>query len=171
MHMLSEDRGRGWRVYGRGLGWEVNGVRDAVGWRQSTCPSRPRWLHSTRPQAHFEHPVHRLVPLSIRCTADPANLAVGSKVGALGLQLHTRRRNRVNGTVVAATPEGGLLLQVDQSFGNCPKYIQVGGGTGFPSKGPFPSSCNTQRHSSQAHLDRCCTACATKGILASGCAC
>ncbi len=50
-------------------------------------------------------------------------LAPGAKVGVLGLQPQTRRRNRMNGTVVAM--DGGTLeIAVDQSFGNCPKYIQ-----------------------------------------------
>jgi len=56
--------------------------------------------------------------------ADPGNLAVGQPVGGLGLMMHNRRRNRVNSTVVRR--EGSrVTLHVDQSFGNCPKYIQV----------------------------------------------
>jgi ferredoxin-NADP reductase/predicted pyridoxine 5'-phosphate oxidase superfamily flavin-nucleotide-binding protein len=47
----------------------------------------------------------------------------GEAVGLLGIELHTRRRNRVNGVIRATT--GGLLhVAVDQSFGNCPQYIQ-----------------------------------------------
>ncbi|PMS35941.1 hypothetical protein B0G57_108132 [Trinickia symbiotica] len=47
----------------------------------------------------------------------------GSMVGGLGIQLETRRRNRINGIVT--TIEGDTLaLTVSQSFGNCPKYIQ-----------------------------------------------
>ncbi len=58
------------------------------------------------------------------CAADPVNLAVGQPVGGLGLMMHNRRRNRVNSTV--ARREGSCVtLHVDQSFGNCPKYIQV----------------------------------------------
>lgn len=47
----------------------------------------------------------------------------GADVGILGIELATRRRNRVNGRV-AGGPGGGLLLRVDQSFGNCPQYIR-----------------------------------------------
>ena len=47
----------------------------------------------------------------------------GAKVGVVGIELETRRRNRMNGTLIAATPEL-LTLQVDQSFGNCAQYIQ-----------------------------------------------
>lgn len=47
---------------------------------------------------------------------------VGCAIGLLGIELPTRRRNRVNTTVVAT--QAGTALKVDQSFGNCPKYIQ-----------------------------------------------
>lgn len=55
---------------------------------------------------------------------DPAGqrLVPGAPVGLLGIQPHTRRRNRANGRIVAASPEG-LTVQVLQSFGNCPQYI------------------------------------------------
>ncbi|MEO0867777.1 MAG: pyridoxamine 5'-phosphate oxidase family protein, partial [Cyanobacteria bacterium J06642_11] len=52
------------------------------------------------------------------------NLTVGSKVGFLGIELHTRRRNRVNGVVSEITPDG-FSVTVEQTFGNCPKYIQA----------------------------------------------
>ena len=45
-------------------------------------------------------------------------------IGLLGIELHTRRRNRVNGTV-AAIDSDRFEVQVGQSFGNCPKYIQT----------------------------------------------
>lgn len=50
--------------------------------------------------------------------------AAGRPFGALGLDFATRRRNRANGRITAAG-EGGLTLQVLQSFGNCPQYIQT----------------------------------------------
>jgi hypothetical protein len=50
--------------------------------------------------------------------ADPINLKEGGPVGCLGLEQHTRRRNRVNGHVRAwDAADGELLLTVDQSFG------------------------------------------------------
>jgi len=52
------------------------------------------------------------------------HLAPGAAVGVLGLEPHTRRRNRMNGRV-AAFGDSGLDVQVVQSFGNCPKYIQA----------------------------------------------
>ena len=45
-------------------------------------------------------------------------------MGVLGIELHSRRRHRVNGTITAET-EGGFALAVAQSFANCPKYIQA----------------------------------------------
>ena len=48
----------------------------------------------------------------------------GAPVGLLGLEPHTRRRNRMNGRL-AAMSESGLGVTVVQSFGNCPKYIQA----------------------------------------------
>jgi ferredoxin-NADP reductase/predicted pyridoxine 5'-phosphate oxidase superfamily flavin-nucleotide-binding protein len=50
-------------------------------------------------------------------------LALGAQLGFLGIELHTRRRNRVNGHVVALDA-GGFSIEVDQSVGNCPQYIQ-----------------------------------------------
>jgi len=55
---------------------------------------------------------------------DPiAPLREGAAVGLLGIQPHTRRRNRMNGRLIALD-ERGFEVQVGQSFGNCPKYIQ-----------------------------------------------
>ncbi|MCU0941669.1 MAG: pyridoxamine 5'-phosphate oxidase family protein [Hydrogenophaga sp.] len=51
-------------------------------------------------------------------------LQPGAPLGLLGLEPHTRRRNRMNGRVVALDA-GGFTVRVDQSFGNCPQYIQA----------------------------------------------
>ncbi len=53
-----------------------------------------------------------------------ANLAVGAKLGLLGIQLEARRRNRMNG-IVTETDAKGFAVAVGQSFGNCPQYIQA----------------------------------------------
>ena len=50
-------------------------------------------------------------------------LAPGAAVAVLGIEPHTRRRNRANGHV-AARDAAGFTIGIDQSFGNCPKYIQ-----------------------------------------------
>ncbi len=58
--------------------------------------------------------------------ADPlaATLVSGAPIGLLGIEPHTRRRNRMNG-VVQAVDAAGFSVRVSQSFGNCPKYIQA----------------------------------------------
>lgn len=57
--------------------------------------------------------------------SDPAAAGMqdGAPVGLLGIELHTRRRNRMNGVLQAIG--GGFRVQVEQSFGNCPRYIQL----------------------------------------------
>jgi uncharacterized protein len=52
------------------------------------------------------------------------NLTVGAAVGVLGIQLETRRRNRMNGRITRLQADS-FDIQVDQSFGNCPQYIQA----------------------------------------------
>lgn len=47
----------------------------------------------------------------------------GQKIGILGIELSSRRRNRVNGFIQIIGDEN-FSIQVEQSFGNCPKYIQ-----------------------------------------------
>ena len=51
-------------------------------------------------------------------------LQPGHPVGLLGIELTTRRRNRVNGHVIARD-DAGFAVRVQQSFGNCPQYIQA----------------------------------------------
>jgi predicted pyridoxine 5'-phosphate oxidase superfamily flavin-nucleotide-binding protein len=51
-------------------------------------------------------------------------LAIGAPIGVLGIDLATRRRNRANG-VITGFDGRGFGVRVRQSFGNCPKYIQV----------------------------------------------
>ncbi|MEP3348259.1 MAG: pyridoxamine 5'-phosphate oxidase family protein [Litoreibacter sp.] len=52
------------------------------------------------------------------------NLTVGAKTSVVGIEFETQRRNRLNATV-NATEDGKLSFHVDQSYGNCPKYIQI----------------------------------------------
>ncbi|WP_255468609.1 pyridoxamine 5'-phosphate oxidase family protein [Reyranella sp. CPCC 100927] len=53
-----------------------------------------------------------------------STLAVGADVGLLGIEPHTRRRNRANGKVIALDA-AAIDIHVTQSFGNCPQYIQA----------------------------------------------
>lgn len=51
-------------------------------------------------------------------------LKPGIPVGLLGLELETRRRNRMNGEVQTVA-DGRITIAVKQSFGNCPRFIQT----------------------------------------------
>jgi uncharacterized protein len=70
-------------------------------------------------------------PKTLQVTAEPlagdplrANLREGAALGLLGIQLETRHRVRANGRITAREAQG-FTLQVEQSFGNCKKYIQA----------------------------------------------
>ncbi len=82
-------------------------------------------LEATAGLAHSPDP-QTLQIKQLPSTGDPvgAALAVGDSIGVLGIELATRRRNRVNGSIVART-DTSLTLQVEHSFGNCPQYIQT----------------------------------------------
>jgi predicted pyridoxine 5'-phosphate oxidase superfamily flavin-nucleotide-binding protein len=64
-------------------------------------------------------------------------VADGAAIGLLGIEPHTRRRNRLNGWVRDAGP-GGFSVAVGQSFGNCPKYIQAREARFLPGDRPLP---------------------------------
>ena len=51
-------------------------------------------------------------------------LVSGADVGILGIDLATRRRNRLNG-VVSAIRDDEIEIEIVQAYGNCPKYISV----------------------------------------------
>ncbi len=57
--------------------------------------------------------------------ADPfwENIATSDRMGALFIELSTRRRLRINGRV-ERTSDDRLVLKVSESYPNCPKYIQ-----------------------------------------------
>ena len=59
-------------------------------------------------------------------TGDPLgdSLHAGTRLGLLGIELPTRRRNRLAAHIVESTGSG-IRLAVDQAFGNCPQYIQT----------------------------------------------
>jgi len=52
------------------------------------------------------------------------NLTLGKSIGFLGLEFHTRRRNRLTGNLIGIQ-DGKMMIEVDKAFGNCPKYIQT----------------------------------------------
>lgn len=69
--------------------------------------------------------IHTLAIQAVRQPGDPADAGMedGDPVGLLGIELHTRRRNRMNGTVRRTA--AGFDVVVGQSYGNCPQYIQL----------------------------------------------
>lgn len=70
----------------------------------------------------------RLIVRAEPAKGDPlaGALGEGAALGGLGIELPTRRRNRVNGRLSRDGMAGeGFILQVDQSFGNCAQYIQA----------------------------------------------
>jgi uncharacterized protein len=67
--------------------------------------------------------------LRVESAADPrdpaeAGLRDGAAIGLLGIDLATRRRNRLNG-IIRREGTDGFAVRVEQSFGNCPQYIRV----------------------------------------------
>lgn len=96
----------------------VAGTVDAQGqpWA-SVLAGEPGFVTSPDPR--------RLRVRALPIAHDPlgANLTDGAPIGLLGIEPHTRRRNRLNGRV--ASHEDGFTVDVAQSFGNCPKYIQA----------------------------------------------
>ncbi|GER20596.1 pyridoxamine 5'-phosphate oxidase family protein [Variovorax boronicumulans] len=75
--------------------------------------------------AHSPDAIHLRID-ALPGAGDPltGQLAPGATLGLLGIQPHTRRRNRMNGTV-EALDAAGFMVEVQQSFGNCPRYIQA----------------------------------------------
>ena len=69
---------------------------------------------------------HHLVVTAVPPDVDPLDdrLTPGAALGLLGIEPHTRRRNRMNG-IIESAGERDINVRVSQSFGNCPKYIQA----------------------------------------------
>ena len=72
------------------------------------------------------------------------SFSTGVDVGLLGIELATRRRNRVNGRVRGNDHNGGVFA-VDQSFGNCPQYISEREWRLVPKKDSKPDSVREER--------------------------
>ncbi|WP_271899217.1 pyridoxamine 5'-phosphate oxidase family protein [Candidatus Phyllobacterium onerii] len=69
------------------------------------------------------------VTLSVAGRRDPTDPADdgmenGDAIGLLGIELHTQRRNRLNGRIRRSS-SSDFDLSVIQSYGNCPRYIQI----------------------------------------------
>jgi predicted pyridoxine 5'-phosphate oxidase superfamily flavin-nucleotide-binding protein len=107
------------REFFRQLPFVLVGSVDAGGqpWA-SVLANPPGFIESPDPR--------RLVIRARPLGGDPLNetLTEGAPIGLLGIEPHTRRRNRMNGVVEQVT-DGRFTVGVQQSFGNCPKYIQA----------------------------------------------
>jgi uncharacterized protein len=77
----------------------------------------PGFLKSPDPQTLVVH--------GPRDRNDPADAGLndGDAIGLLGIELPTRRRNRMNGHI-QRTDSDLFQIHVAESFGNCPQYIQ-----------------------------------------------
>ncbi|MCD9148810.1 pyridoxamine 5'-phosphate oxidase family protein [Pseudophaeobacter flagellatus] len=83
----------------------------------SLFPGPPGFVH-TPDEYHLDLALHG-------AAADPVRQALqpGAAIGLLGIEMHSRRRNRLNGRI-KSLDINHIRLRVDQSFGNCPKYIK-----------------------------------------------
>lgn len=69
----------------------------------------------------------------------------GTRLGLLGIELSSRRRNRMSGRIKRVTANSFELI-VDQTFGNCPQYIQ--------SREPIYINPGSQPDPAKTELDR-----------------
>ncbi|MEP2718425.1 pyridoxamine 5'-phosphate oxidase family protein [Pseudophaeobacter sp.] len=106
------------RAFFAQLPFVVLGAVDGEGWPWATLfPGAPGFVQS---------PDNRHLDVALNASAaDPVRAALhqGSALGLLGIEMHSRRRNRMNGRI-SSLSAGQMQLRVDQSFGNCPQYIQ-----------------------------------------------
>lgn len=107
------------RAFYAGLPWLLVASADDQGrpWCSVLC-GVPGFLSSPDPG--------HLRVAALPSPGDPLarSLASGTRLGLLGLDPATRRRNRLNGRVTALDG-AGFLVAVDQAFGNCPQYVQA----------------------------------------------
>lgn len=107
------------RIFFGQLPWLFAGVLDRNGWPLATAlTAEPGFVTSLTPAT--------LSIATLPAYYDPAfeSFRPDSPIGLLGIELETRRRNRANGRIEAIGADG-FTVSVEQSFGNCAKYIQV----------------------------------------------
>ncbi|WP_158966080.1 pyridoxamine 5'-phosphate oxidase family protein [Paraglaciecola sp. L3A3] len=78
-------------------------------------------------------------------------LKIGDRVGLLGIEFATKRRNRVN-ALITEINQKTIRLKVLQSYGNCPKYIQAKIFTRNFDYGEFTSSTSKQLQQADKQL-------------------
>lgn len=116
------------------LPYLILGAVDNEGWPWATLlDAQPGFIQS---------PDARRLDINRRPDAeDPvdAGVAPGAAVGMLGIDLHTRRRNRLNGHI-SELWENGFSVSVEHAFGNCPQYIQLRALKPLPSPTQRPAA-------------------------------
>ena len=120
------------------LPFVVVGSVDAGGQPWASVLANPEGFMQSPDATHLA--VHAL-PLP----GDPLTLSVDQPLGLLGIQPHTRRRNRMNG-IVETLDADGFTVRVQHSFGNCPKHI-------VPRKAHFAAPSGDARVVRGATLD------------------
>jgi ferredoxin-NADP reductase/predicted pyridoxine 5'-phosphate oxidase superfamily flavin-nucleotide-binding protein len=94
------------------------GHADAQGWPwASILFNKPGFIHS---------PDNKTLTINAKpVVGDPLadSLVPNTCLGLLGIELPTRRRNRLAAHIIDSVGQQ-ISVQVDQSFGNCPQYIQ-----------------------------------------------
>ncbi|MGI9590425.1 MAG: pyridoxamine 5'-phosphate oxidase family protein, partial [Myxococcota bacterium] len=106
------------RAFYAELPFLVAAARDAAGRPWATLLTGARGFTDAPDPGHL-----RLRTRPVAGDALEDALVPGAELGLLGIELATRRRNRVNGRIAAVGPDG-LELEVGQAFGNCPQYIR-----------------------------------------------
>jgi len=87
--------------------------RDGVLWI-SPLAAPPGFLHAQDEVLHVS---------AMPRAGDPLHeMPIGQQVGLIAIDFATRRRVRINGTLLGAD-SAGMTVRVEQSYGNCPKYI------------------------------------------------
>jgi len=97
----------------------VLGSVDGQGWPwASILPGNPGFMNSpSATTLDINSPVLSGDPLQ-------GSICLGSPLGLLGIEIQSRRRNRLNARI-SQVRQQGFSLKVDQAFGNCPQYIQT----------------------------------------------
>ena len=110
------------RAFYQQLPFIFAGHADADGWPWASILFNP--------PGFIESPTDTLLRINAKAVkGDPLNDTLANwkneaqKIGLLGIELPSRRRNRL-ATHLVQNDAKGMTLQVDQSFGNCPQYIQ-----------------------------------------------
>lgn len=86
-------------------------------------------------------------------SADPlaALFSNGGDIGAIGVELATRRRNRFSGRIIPG--ESNIEIEMRQTFGNCPQYIHARSWTRVsPTIDPHVTQSNQLNDEQVAHI-------------------